>query len=434
MRAVLLPTVCMFLMPSGPAQAVCVAAAEDHARTPMSVGETPEGQEPTPADINVKRTASIEVFFIEHTGPYWSLGPRFATLREYMLAHNQSGPIYTRFLDDPAGQRPGSVRSEIGFALKGNLEPVPPFTKARRGGELVAYLTIDSTASTAQSYKRLRDWIDSHEYAALGPVTEVYPPLRPGTIQEQRTEIQMPIRPASATNDVTASPAAELQPATVEPMRPGPAGPDPVDQPALMSEVSDSTSPAVKTHEPPRERSGVARSDGRSEPSEVGEPPPSDRFPPETEPPGDEPSTSIKDLIAAGQFERVARSLVPDDRPLSQPVQIWLGQLVHRIGAAGRGVERLYPGEGSDLVELANAIVTRYQSVESASTIDPLAPPTTEAGPGGDARAIDGEAVMRNLDKLLGEIALRNVNPPAVLDRIADILQQACDLLGPQER
>ena len=129
------------------------------------------------------------------------------------------------------------------------------------------------------------------------------------------------------------------------------------------------------------------------------------------------------------RFEDLAQQLLPDDRPMSQSLQVWLGQLVFRIQAAANGIRRVYPGEEQSVMALAEAVKRRYQTVSVGFNGDPLDQAVVQVNPESDPHAIEKHKIMRDLDTLLGRIAFKSVDPEATLRELADIIRRAHETL-----
>jgi hypothetical protein len=372
---------------------------------------TPTAAETT-LPIAIKRTEPVEVAYLEHDGPYWSLGPRFAQLRDYILEHNQAGPMFARFLEEPTGAAPGTVRSEIGFIITGDHDPTPPFKKAKREAELVAYIVVGSSVKPARCYTMMREWIESHGHAALGPVTEWYPPLQQGKVRGQHTEIQMALRPATAAVDEAQSTA---QTATPEP-----------DQQTTVPQKTEDSVTEVAEPQPADPVAAAEAPMAKPEPEEAEK---VEQEAPEAEPAKAEPPVSVKDLVAARQFERVAEQFLPSPDAIPQRLQLWLGQLVFRIGAAGKGIERMYPNEDREVIEFADAITRRYKSVSVGFELDPLAQAVVTVDWSEGRHGAEEQAVMRTMDALLGRIALKSVDLEEAMAQLSDVVQRAQDRL-----
>ncbi len=362
--------------------------------------------------IGVKRTEPIEVVYLEHVGPYWSLGPRFTQLREYMLEHEQSGPMYARFLDDPTGAAAGSVHSEIGFIVERDHEAVPPFKESKREAEFVAYMIVGSSGSSTRSYAVMREWIESHGYVALGPVTEIYPPLKRGAVRQQRTEIQMPLRSAAPPVEISQVPVQEAS--------------EPTWEETAGEELED-----VVASEPPREPR-EAPITTEEEPTPQPRPDELEKVEHEVskpEPVEHQPLVPVKDLIAARRFDLIAEQLLPGPDAIPQTLQLWLGQLVFRIGAAAKGIKQIYPSDSREVTELGDAVTRRYKSVSAGFRLDPLAQAVVRVDPQTDPLAAEKRAIMRAIDTLLGGIAHRSVDVEETMRQLADIVQRTQDLL-----
>jgi effector-binding domain-containing protein len=376
-------------------------------------GNTPAAAKArTSPEIDVKRTEPVEVVYLEHVGTYWSLGPRFMQLREYMVEHEQSGPMYARFFEDPTGAAPGSVHSEIGFIVDGDHEAAPPFVKARREAELVAYMIAGPTGSLTRSYTNMREWIESHGYVALGPVTEIYPPLKRGVVRQQRTEIQMPLRFAAPPVEVSQAPVQKAS----EPTQRETAGGELED--VIASEPAPESKEALITTR--EESTTQPRLDELEKVEhEVSKP----------EPVEHQPLVPVKDLIAARQFDLIAEQLLPGSDAIPQTLRLWLGQLVFRIGAATKGIKQMYPSDSRDVTELGDAVTRRYKSVSAGFQLDPLAQAVVTVDTRSDPLAAEKRAIMRDMDALLGGIALRSVDVEEAMRQLADIVQRTQDLV-----
>jgi effector-binding domain-containing protein len=371
----------------------------------------PTAAETTPP-IAIKRTEPVEVVYLEHDGPYWSLGLRFAQLRKYILEHNQAGPMFARFLEEPTGAASGTVQSEIGFIITGDHDPAPPFKKAKREAELVAYMVVGSSVKPARCYTMMREWIESNGHAALGPVTEVYPPLQPGMVREQRTEIQMAIRPPTAAVDEAGSAAQAVTPKP--------------DGPMTLPQETEDTVMEVAERQPAEPVATAEAPLAKPGPEEVEK---VEQETPEAKPAKPAPPVSVQELIAARQFERVAEQLLPGPDGIPQRLQLWLGQLVFRIGAAAKGIERMYPSEGREVIELADAITRRYKSVSVGFELDPLAQAVVRVDWSDDRQETEEQAVMQAMDALLGRIALKSVDLEETMAQLSDVVQRAQDRL-----
>ncbi len=327
-------------------------------------------------EIIVKQTDSARVVFLEHTGPYWTVGPLFKQVREVMADHNENGPIFARYLADPTAAPAESLRTEIGFVTQGTWEPEPPFKTAQREGEQVVSTLVEGAyGTTARTYSLIRDWVFTNGFEAVGPVVELYasPPngAPPGIF---RTEIQIPVRRAPSAARATQEPKA----AVVFPRKPD----------ETLAKAED-------------ERLAAAESM--------------------------EPTYLIKDLVDLSRFDRVAEQLIPMDHPMPVGMQVWLGQVVFRISAVAKGIEKTYPGGSPQATALSEAIVRRYRQASTSSKVDPLAQAVVRVDTRSDPQSTQKRLIVRDLDNLLGQVALKTVDAKSALDRLCDLLQRIQD-------
>ena len=333
---------------------------------------------PTAApEIVLKHTDPVRVVFLEHIGPYWTVGPLFEQVREAMAEHNESGPMFARYLADPTIATAESLRTEVGFVIRGDWQPEPPQKIAQREGEQVVSLVVEgSYGTTTRSYSLMRDWVSTHGFEVVGPVIELYPSPQIGAPSgAYRTEIQMPVRRASPTVSVTPEP------------KDGVVIPRLTDETLTQSEGDDSAATASM-----------------------------------------EPLYPIKDLIDSSRFDRLAEQLVPTDRPMPIGMQVWFGQVVFRISAVAKGIEQKYPGGSPEVTALSEAIVRRYRQASASSKVDPLAQAVVRVGPHLDPQSAQKRLIVRDLDNLLGQVAIKTVDAKSALDRLSDLLQRVQDM------
>lgn len=393
----------------------------------------PAKSTPAPAEgaVAVKRTDPVQLVFVEHRGPYWGVGPALARVREYMVKHVQIGPMFVRYLDDPLGAGQGPLRAQVGFVAKDSHRPEPPFKSIQRGRELVAYMVVEGRSSAPRrDYPVVREWIQAHGYVAAGPVTEIYetapPDRRAGP---QRTEIQVTLRAVhpgetrGARSIVAAPPVPSpvvLRQTTTPGASQGEIGRMLVHADTTTPRSDVATGPNVEakpgaiTGIRPGESTDTVVAEASKLSIDAGE---AGR----TEPVGK--------LMAAGQFDRIARQLMPDGRDIHGSHQLWLGQLVFRIGAVAKGIQQVYPGEEQVAGMMADAVTRRYKKTSAAFQADPLDHAVVRVDVRTDPLANQKRAIMRDVDTLLGRIALRSVGAEAATQELAEILQRVQDLM-----
>lgn len=333
---------------------------------------------PTAAtEIIVKHTDPARVVFLEYTGPYWTVGPFFKQVREAMAEHNESGPMFARFLADPTVVPAESLRTEVGFVARSDWIPEPPLKTAQREGEQVVSTVVEGAYGTmARSYSLMRKWVLTNGFEAVGPVIEWYPsPPRGAPPGVYRTEIQIPVRRASSAVSATSEPKVGV----VFPRK---------SEDALPKSADDNSADTGSM----------------------------------------EPLYAIKDLVDSSRFDRVAEQLVPTDHPMPVGMQVWFGQVVFRISAVAKGIEQKYPGESLQATALSEAIVRRYRQASASSKVDPLAQAVVRVDARLDPQSTQKRLIVRDLDNLLGQVALKTVDAEAALDRLSDILQRVQDI------
>jgi len=114
---------------------------------------------------------------------------------------------------------------------------------------------------------------------------------------------------------------------------------------------------------------------------------------------------------------------MPDDRPVPRAHQLWLGQVVFRIGAAAKGIARVYPGQETEVAAFSEAISRRYKKASVEFAMDPLRHAVVRVDSRNDPDAAVKNAIMHDLDSLLARIGQRSMDSEAVLvelKRIAD--------------
>lgn len=142
------------------------------------------------------------------------------------------------------------------------------------------------------------------------------------------------------------------------------------------------------------------------------------------------PVKSVKELVIEGQFERVADLLMPADTRFPQALQLWFGQVVFRIGAIARGIPQVYPGAGSTVTALSEAIRRRYDLFSADFTLDPRDQPVLRVDPHSDRYAVGKRSIMRELDAMLGGIALTRLSAEGAEDQLADIIQRVYEMVS----
>ena len=403
-------------------------------------------------EIAVKRTDPTGIVFAEHAGAYWSVGPQLARLREYMLEHDQAGPMFVRFLTDPVKVPAMSLRMQIGFVTEDEHRPQPPYRRGEREAELVAWMTVDSrTARSARCLSALHQWIEGHGFQPVGPVTEIYSVDLSGREVEDRVELQVAIEPAKpepskppANAAVTGSaPAPPFEIKVVEgdsvigsvPRGWQAAADESARQRAAEGSAKTPVEPKENLVEHPPATTETARIDPRTDTTRADIEQPGEAEPDAAvgaKVPSARASTrtgSISQLLEHRRFDQIAEQILPPADTIPPSLQIWLGQVVYRLSALAEGIKRVHPGEGETIFAVIEATNRRYAAVFVGSSVDPLEPPVVYVDSESDPLAAEKRAIMLQLDLLLGRVALRSVDVTATLSELVGILQRIADLV-----
>jgi len=354
--------------------------------------------EPAKVVVTVEEAAPATVIYVEHTGPYWTVRGKLREVVDYMRRHDLTGQAYVRYAGDPTGAQAARTASEVGFITTADHDPEPPFKKAERPGEWLASMSVECSGSIAPHYYRmLRDWIESNGYRPLGPVMERYSEdfgSRDDGRSGYTVVLQMPIEPPPKPKE----PAPADAP--VDASKPAPTvaqAPDAVPtQPATVS----TTGPAVPEPQP-------------------------------TSPPRfvDDGSNMMAELLDAGHVDAIVLRLMPDGAPIPAEMDLWLGQVVFRVSAVAKGIERTYPGEGGNVSALAAAIKEGYRRASADRAGSALDQVVVRVDPHETKGAQERRAIVQNLDRLLARIASRSVDAHGAATALAAALEDVAAVL-----
>lgn len=369
-------------------------------------GQTSDAQPSTGAPepaISLRTLPPARVVYREHVGPYWSLGPVFTLMREKMTASTHAGPMFIRFLENPGAIPADALRAQVGFFVNGNESMVTlPDVMESRPEELAAVLFVPGPfALSARQYARMQTWADGQGLHPVGPLTEVY---WDGPLTRDRpvagVELQLPLRlkDDETTESTTADSSSISTAHTGEPPVPD----------ELFSDLLKESEPAEPkgTSSPDLPPSEKARTDVAAE-----------RQP--------KSPCEFADLFAQDAFYEIASRFMPEVASRQAASRAFLGDVVLRIRAAARGIEKVHPGEGARLSALAHALDQNFQKIVAASLIvEPSY--TVEA----DATlAHERRQVLRELNNMLGKITHRQLHEEDVLQELSRILARSCKVL-----
>ena len=416
------------------AAATLVAQGKVDFRLPISAQA---GGQAVTAEIAVKQAPPQWLALREYVGPYWRIGPTLAEVQSYMAEHRRTGPIAVRYDKAPPGSITRSPRAAVGFVVDEGYTTDDPYRIVRAETMLVAYMAIEGRQGpTQRDYIRIREWALARGYEPTGQITELYAITAPeqsgGSV---RTEIQAavvprvpPPREVMATRGDQHRPHAEPHSA---PNREAGERTSPTAPPAPELQITCPVEPASDSAIPSITSENDVTKTGRAARRETSEatilPDPNMLTQGETRSSGS--LQPVRELIASGRFDHLAQQLMPDNRVILPLDQLWLGQLVFRIGAVARGVEQVHPGQAGKLEALAEALTNRYKSVFAELKHAPLDEVVVRLD-SRDARiAIHKRGIMTDVDRLLAKIAFRTITADSSVDEIIGILDRVQELL-----
>jgi effector-binding domain-containing protein len=319
-------------------------------------------------------------------------------VQKYMIAHGHAGPFVVRYDKGPVGGISRPPRAAVGFVADEGYIPESPFQIVRKEAEFVAHMVIEGRPGpTQRDYIRIREWALARGYEPTGQITELYAiTAREQSGGSMRTEIQVAVVPRVPPPPEVMAMREEKHPAWA-------------DRQPEQELATDATSPPWTQPMPSPQVSRLVQST--------------------FEPPASEPLRPIRELIAAERFDRLAQQLMPDNRSLPPLDQLWLGQLVFRIGAVARGIEQVHPGQERKVAELAEALKGRYKRVYAELRRAPLDEVIVRVGNDDAALGVRKRGIMSDVDRLLSRIALRTIDADSALDDVADMLERTQELL-----
>lgn len=437
-----------------------IATATPHA----AVGREPQ---PHGLSIAVKRTPPRRVVYLAHHGRYWNIAPVVKRVADYAARHGLSGPMFVRYLDDPTAAPAGTVRCWIGLYVNDGHDAEPPFQVGTLPPELVAETELAGPSYAPRPVHRaMREWIRRHGYHATGTVTERHhaAPDADPTHRGRRMQLEFALQESDAVTQPTHpafDPASERTTQTGNTIGP-PAQPAPPPTPPA------GRNPRTPARPPIRAGAGIWPDDpvpqhDAAPPGATGHAPDGTRGDESVAAPAGS-SPSITWLVAHGRYDDAARRLLPPGYTVPPEHRAWFAQIVSRLQAMGRALERMWPDRPARIAPLANAVAVRHRSA-SLPHVDPAAPdtedpagradvpadaPSPDAPPGAIARvdvhadpaAVEKRRILHDFDALMSRIALAGVpNPPLNVEKltpdqitagISDLLARTRDVLHPQ--
>lgn len=342
---------------------------------------------PKPPPIVLKKKDAGRFVYLEHQGPYWNAGPLVTSVRDLMAAKKESGPLQIRLAGDPTTTPENALRSKIGFLATGDWVPDAPFKEEKLGPEEVASTTVEGPhGTTTQYYPTLRTWIHDQGLEPSGPVVEIVP-TQDTKGNELRTEIQIPVR----------RPKAAIKKELEE-------GGSKANEPTLVSgrtEVKDG--PARKGPD-----AEIQQQAGNRRP--------------------------IRELLDQKEYLGIAEQLISNEPAQPREVQIWLGQIVFRVGAVAKGLLLHYPDQAGDLAVFSDILFVRLEKLLPGVVEESLKKAVVRVNPQDSSAEARRNTMVQELDKLLARVSSKAMDPKATALELARILQKVQDSMVAETR
>lgn len=370
-------------------------------------------------EITTRSMDASWMMFLEHDGPYWTAGQVVGRVRSYMLGHGYRGAVLIRYPSDPTRGISQGSSCRVGFLIPQSQEKLDaPWKTDTLPAERVALMTLEGRPSNPRKdYARLRAWVRGKELVAAGPLTEVLVfSTKDGRAALARTEIRLALRGPPA-------PTPSRHPHKEQPdVRHSP-------QPPVIARAPAST-PSDVARDKPKQAAPV-QATAKREPTRAIPLPPSTRITVQ-EPESDAltvmeesevgSTASIAELARMEKYDRVAKRMIPDDLKIAPAQQLWLGRVAFRIGAVARGVGQRGSVGAGKVEKLGLAIERRFQVYSKGSTLDPLSASAMRVETQRGSAESTRRAIMRELDGLLGLIALRSLSEGEIFHRLVEII------------
>ena len=350
--------------------------------------------------IVIEEVDARRVVYLEHTGPYWAVGPVLTRVRERMLADRESGPMFVTFTDGPANSAAGNARTTVGYFSEGNEEPPAPFSTATREPQVVASMLVQGRRVRPPRYtKTLQECLEAEGYVVAGPITEILPVGATGAADAPGVKIEAAVRAVHGAGLAQRGRAADSGR-------------------HVPTQRSDATTERIDSDLTPVSASEMALVNVTS------------AAPPEPEVkasvPDDEPLAA---LFERGQYVAIAGRLMPEDRRFPQALQLWFGQVVFRIRAIDKGLEQVYQKKHLRISALSDAIADRYDKMSIGFGFDPLVNPVADVESRGVGLSAEKRIIMNDLDKILGGISVRRIDGEAAAGELIGVVQRVESLV-----
>jgi len=341
--------------------------------TTLALPVMSQGEDIASDAVRLKTLPAGRFVYLDLDRPYWEAGPVVNRVRDLMVAHTESGPIQLRFAGDPSAESQTPGRSKVGFVASGDWGVEAPFREMVLEAGEAAGLSLEGQLGTAtQRLPAIRDWMQTQGLEPSGSVVELLAsnddPLKPA-----QSEIFLLVRGAEAV---------------------------PVKPP-----ISPPTDATVTPASPPRVDKD-AQSDQDSAPR-------------------------LSELWTRKDYAAIADRLISDAPGPMTESQIWLGQVVYRVGAIAKGLRMMYPDASADLTIFADTLMDRLKIVAPNAMSEARKRTVVQVDATGGSLDSRRARALRGLDMLLGKTSSRSIDPEAAAIEVGRLLEQLEELARP---
>jgi len=386
------------------------------AQTFVSPARVDAQDAPALIELDSKRIA-----FIEHRGPYWSLGSAIDRVSRDAKAFGVRDALIVRYLGDQLSASPQTLSAQIGFEVTGTDEPKPPYQVAQWPLTQAVRRKVSGTdALSTRHYAVLKAWAAGQGLVPAGDLIARIALAQDGVGAEAgESEIFLPVcvpdAQSAADPPDTVPDNHPLENVEVETPRP-------------PQRIVTRIIPLGVSFEPEETKKPVLPQSALADPLPPTAPHP---MPSKSEVPAagikagpDQSSVPIRTWIEQGNYEAVATMLLPEKSEAS--IQEWSDNFASRVVALANGVQKLSPGQEGWLAELGNHLSSRRIVVRSDSRKNALR--IGGSVPALDTHSVERKNLMREVDMLMGQVAHRTLTPDQVRDRLIVILEAVATL------
>lgn len=389
--------------------------------------------------IELSESRPLRVAYIEHSGPYWSLGPVIDRVARDARSFAIGSNLLIRYVDDQAGSLSNSVHAHVGFEIAVTERPPPPYQIAQWPIVLAARKTVHGPDGLSLRHlTSIRAWARSQNLDQGGDMMAIVKLAEDGeSTAIEQADILLPVcvpdmpapKPQVTKNSegekaeelAVSRPASRITRVIQLPL------PEQVRRDNTEKGEDDSHAPSPTLAEEAAARLAANRK-SRSDVSvpsssqELGSPLPA------TAPVRPRSSEiPVRELIESGDFASLAAALLPEQpRPAGHS---WGDQIAARIVAIAGALHKSSPTEEGWLDAFATQLAARREAAKAASAKS--ARVIGQTVPIYNTRDTDRKAVMLEFDRLMTQVSYQALTPAQIREKVADLLEEAIPLVSP---